>query len=107
LAARKAAHRTAQRRYRQSAKGRRAHCLAENRRRQRINHTALEKMDDQSSTLPPPKCMLALKSAPVLPGAAACCHFCGRWGIVVNKFPRRLYGKRVYLEAYDEKTIFR
>jgi hypothetical protein len=107
LCARKTSHRKAQRRYRQSAKGRRAHRLAENRRRRRKNQATLKNLDDQASTLSISVGMLTEKSASFLSATAASCHFCGRWGVVVSQFSRRPYGKPAYLETYDEKTVYR
>ncbi len=101
-AARGASHRQAQRRYRQSAKGRRAHCLSENRRRHRKNQSAFKNMDDQPSTQGASGYMSVFKNAKdvsFLPDQHGYCHFCGRRGIIVSEFVRRRYGKGSY-EAY-------
>lgn len=77
---RREAHRLAQQRYRQTAKGREAHRQAERRRRRQNPEKT---MDDTSST-------------PVIghdklpqgdPSIVACCHFCGGKGVVVEISP--------------------
>ena len=96
ITARRASHRRAQSRYRQTAKGRRAHCLAENNRRQRKNQTGLKNMDDQPSTSVASAYILVSSSAKnpsVSVGGYGYCHFCGRWGVIVTAFARRGYGK--------------
>ncbi len=93
-----ASRREAQRRYRQTEKGRRAHRLAENRRRQRKNQGILKNMDDTPSTPVVPRHMLVLKyvkNVSFQPGADGYCHFCGRQGVILIEFPCRGYGKRV------------
>ena len=86
---RRQVHREAQRRYRQTQKGKKAHRHAENRRRHELSQGNEKKMDDPSSR------GLAL-SAKEIPVAAhdggkgvRRCHFCGREGRVVDRFPRR------------------
>lgn len=92
-------HRRAQHHYRQTPKGKRSHCLAENRRRYRKKSQNSKKMDDQGTN----PCLFRVvvssrKRNSVLfrPDFPSRCHFCGRWGQIVAHFPRRRYGKRVY-----------
>lgn len=95
LAGKRKNHREAQRRYRQSDKGKKTHRNAENRRRHGLNKDHSKNMDDASST-PLSKrvirelCRLSthlfhVKNNPY-------CHFCGCDGQIVNQFPRRGYG---------------
>ena len=96
ISARRASHRQAQRRYRQSVKGRRAHCLAENSRRQRKNQPGLKNMDDQASTPEVSGDILTCRCAREMSfsaGGYGYCHFCGRGGVIVSAFARRSYGK--------------
>ena len=92
-------HRKAQRRYRQTAKGKKAHREAENRRRHGLSKDQ-KNMDDPSSTAPPPWCMpilfylrIVIFHARAWFDKAGCCHFCGACGKIVDEFPRRGYGK--------------
>lgn len=95
LAGKRKKHREAQRRYRQTAKGKKAHREAENRRRHGLSKNNQKNMDDASTTGLPAWCMellwsvwsrfLYLEKSPR-------CHFCGRFGEIVDEFPRRGYG---------------
>ena len=88
-------HREAQRRYRQSEKGKKAHREAENRRRYGLTQKNQKNMDDPSSTALPPWCrrqVKAVKSRVLHMGATVRCHFCGSAGLLVEHFPRRGYG---------------
>jgi hypothetical protein len=58
LAGRRNHHREAQRKYRQSEKGKKAHCEAENRRRHSQNQKKEKNMDDATST---PRRLWAMK----------------------------------------------
>ena len=96
--ARQKSHREAQRRYRQSPKGKKAHREAENRRRHGLSEKGEKKMDDLSSTPLPWWCMrfvidsvLVVQSAR---GRVERCHFCGAEGVLVDGFSRRGYGGR-------------
>jgi len=85
-------HRQAQRRYRQTEKGKKAHREAENRRRYGLTQ---KKMDDLSSTSLPARCInpiTAVKNRLWIMGATVRCHFCGSLGHLVDQFPRRGYG---------------
>jgi hypothetical protein len=89
-------HREAQRRYRQTPKGKKAHRQGENRRRHGLSKKNGKKMDDPSSKGLPLGFIKLLSNAPVLmvPGGAGFdrsgrCHFCGCRGRVVDRFPRR------------------
>jgi len=98
LSASRASHRKAQQRYRQTEKGKRAHRLSENHRRHR-QKADQKNMDDPSSTpaLSVYKMASKNKTEVSLPAANPhFCHFCGRPGVVVEKFPRRHYGKCDY-----------
>ena len=95
IAGRRYNHRNAQRRYRQSARGKKTHCQAENRRRHGWSKKSEKNMDDQTSTALPSRYINRL-----VPGAKRIlgnhhkprCHFCGSLGQVVDQFPRRGYG---------------
>ncbi len=88
-------HREAQRKYRQTEKGKKAHREAENRRRQGQNQKNLKNMDDTTST---PQCHWAMEILTRIKNPiwgkfmGAVCHFCGVGGQIVEAFPRRGYG---------------
>ena len=99
IAGRRKSHREAQRRYRQTPKGRKKHSEAENRRRHGLSRKNEKNMDDPSSTVLPSWCMGFLFYARLIVLHARAwfdttgrCHFCGSWGVIVDKFPRRGYG---------------
>ena len=81
------AHRSAQQRYRQTAKGREAHRQAERSRRMQVFEKTVA---DASSTPAPERDRLPQDHPFIVP----CCHFCGGRGVVVEHFPRRGYGGR-------------
>ena len=95
IAGKRKNHREAQRKYRQSDKGKKAHRNAENRRRHGLIPTIRKNMDDASSTPLSKRCIRELcrfsthlfheKNNPY-------CHFCGCDGQIVDQFPRRGYG---------------
>jgi len=110
---RRRVHREAQKRYRQTPKGKKAHCLAENRRRHLSacgnaqaggwSKKNEKKMDDPSSR-GLAGCAIGLLEESSLRLVYAClvlararaefdrsrrCHFCGCKGQVVDRFPRR------------------
>jgi len=88
-------HREAQRRYRQTEKGKKAHREAENRRRYGLTRKNQKKMDDPPSTALPAWCMRQIKVVKgrlLHMGAIVQCHFCGSSGLLVAHFPRRGYG---------------
>jgi len=89
-------HREAQRRYRQTLKGKKAHRQGENRRRHGLNQINGKKMDDRSSKrLPSCATDLVVNVRVVRVDVRAGfdrrrrCHFCGCRGRVVDRFPRR------------------
>ena len=93
---RRRVHREAQRRYRRTLKGKKAHCQAENRRRHGWSKKNEKKMDDLSSRgLAKRAIGLLVYAYLVLARARAGfdsskrCHFCGCKGQVVDRFPRR------------------
>ena len=93
---RRRVHREAQRRYRQTPKGKKAHRQGENRRRHGLSKKNEKKMDDPSSQGLSLGFIKLLSGGPVLlvPGGAGLerrgwCHFCGCRGRVVDRFPRR------------------
>ena len=95
LSCRRKNHREAQRRYRQTEKGKKGHREAENRRRHGLTQKNRKNMDDQSSTALPTWCMRqvkAVKSRFLHMGTTVRCHFCGSPGLLVEHFPRRGYG---------------
>lgn len=99
------AHRKAQKRYRQTAKGKKAHIEAEKRRRKRLANKNEKNMDDGTSIGEPERCKVS--PCGIQPAKSAnkfytkvslnkknhCyCHFCGSFGKIVSDFPRRGYG---------------
>ena len=103
ISGRRRSRRKAQKKYRRSPKGKRSHCLAENRRRQRGKNSLQKNMDDHTSTpgmtgckvAPPPYLISGF-----LIGEAGYCRFCGRPGVVVTKFPQRGYGPQRYESSF-------
>jgi len=98
-AARRQGHRQAQHRYRRTKKGKSAHRAAEKRRRVGLSQKPQEILDDAGST--PRVGGRTLRCAevrePVAWGTAegvkiGRCHWCGCWGVIVERFPRRGYG---------------
>lgn len=82
-------------RYRKTEKGKKAHREAENRRRHGLSKKNQKNMDDASSTVLPAWGMKLLLSAwnRIFHGKKTLhCHFCGRFGVIVDEFPRRGYG---------------
>ena len=93
---RRRVHREAQRRYRQTPKGKKAHRQGENRRRHGLSKRDEKKMDDSSSKGLPWRVIGLLVYARLLMVHARAgfdksgrCHFCGCRGRVVDRFPRR------------------
>ncbi len=113
-AGRMQSHRKAQQRYRQTEKGKKAHRLAENRRRYRETPPVSKNMDDATSNRPfnmhigMPR---QENSAIFHSNFWKRCHFCGRLGEIVHQFPRQNYGNLVYdgniREGNNETTIYR
>ena len=93
---RRRVHREAQKRYRQTPKGKKAHREAENRRRHGWSKQNGKKMDDLSSKglvsrvigLPVYADFLTVGDEPGF-NSSRRCHFCGCQGQVVDRFPRR------------------
>lgn len=101
LKGRLASRRKAQRRYRQTPKGKKNHSLAENRRRHRKFNLSSKNMDDHTSTSLRQWTMVTSgeeKQVHFSIGLKCRCHFCGRTGEIVSHFPRRGYGKDVFYE---------
>ena len=96
-------HREAQRRYRQTPKGKKAHRQAENRRRHGWSKENEKKMDDLSSKGLSSRVIGLLEESSLrlvyvhflMVYARAWfdrsrrCHFCGCEGVIVDRFPRR------------------
>lgn len=88
-------HRKAQRKYRQTEKGKKAHREDENRRRHGQNQQKRKNMDDATSTHRRPWAMRILNLITSLlwdVDIDSVCHFCGAHGRIVVNFPRRGYG---------------
>jgi len=85
--AQKKAHNEAQKRYRQTVKGKKAHQEGERRRRLGL---LKKNMDDRGTTPPCDHDTISKDLSSMTP----CCHFCGKKGIVVEHFPHREYGGR-------------
>lgn len=95
LAAKRKQRRKAQRIYRQTSKGKKAHCYAENRRRHRLRKKNQRNMDDATTTRRPPWYIWLLWGiAQRILNAYKTprCHFCRAFGQIVDEFPRRGYG---------------
>lgn len=94
-------HRIAQRKYRHTDKGRKTHRLYEQERRKPKKKKKI--MGDDSATSPPSCDMEPKKRSRNQPS----CLFCGSIGVVVDHFPRRDYGGRVFSDATGfEKTPY-
>jgi len=100
-AARRKAHRQAQQRYRRTERGKNAHRAAEKRRWVGLSRKTQQILDDAGST--PPVGRRTLRCAGLSqPGTWGTlegvrigrCHWCGCWGVIVDRFPRRGYGGR-------------
>ena len=104
--AKRKAHQEAQKRYRRTEKGKKAHREAENRRRMGLSKKNKAIVDDAATTL---QCGLSkierstnLNDKEQLGWAVNStmrigrCHFCGSLGVIVDRFPRRGYGKQNY-----------
>ena len=88
-------HREAQRRYRQSPKGKKVHREAENRRRHGWGKKSEKNMDDATSTVLTCWCIGVLMNTLnriFHSNKEPRCHFCRSLGQVVDEFPRRGYG---------------
>lgn len=92
-------HRAAQRRYRRSRKGKDVHRRAEQRRRKGLKKS----MADRGSTVPAGGYKIQEsrgRSAVEVNGfhskgkliRIGRCHFCGVFGLIIDRFPRRGYG---------------
>ena len=93
--------RQAQRRYRQTLKGKKKHREDENRRRQKLRRQKVEKnMDDTSSTallrwVTTMAIFVHFLGSRMKSGfGKPRCRFCGAFGRPVGRFPRRPYGNR-------------
>ncbi len=100
-AAKHEAHREAQRRYRWTGRGKQAHRDAEKRRRMGLSKKRKEIVDDAGTTPPYRELTLqygSLKACNAWASESGCrigrCYVCGSWGIIVERFARRGYGKR-------------
>jgi hypothetical protein len=94
------AHREAQRRYRKTEQGKKAHREAEKRRWMGLTQKTEEILDDATSTLrdsSPTMQFCGSKEHEEMgeaPGVRiGWCAICGARGVVVERFPRRGYGK--------------
>ena len=95
VAAKRENHRKAQRRYRQTLKGKKAHREAENRRRHGWSKKSEKNMDDATSTVLPSRCInrfMQTNNHILGRHESPRCQFCGSSGQIVAAFPRRGYG---------------
>lgn len=81
--------REAQRRYQRTEKGKETRARAARRRRMKKSKKTVA---DETAT-PPKACDIG---PPKRPGDRPRCLFCGVSGIVVDRFPRRAYGGKVF-----------
>lgn len=87
--------REAQRRYRQTPQGKKSHREAENRRRHGWSEKYEKNMDDATTIGLASRCInrfMQVKHRIIYSFKSPRCHFCGSFGQVVDKFPRRGYG---------------
>ena len=89
-------HRKAQKKYRQSDKGKKTRQKYENERKNQ------KKYKNTSDTGTTPQATFDIEP-PERPGNQPKCLFCGLSGIVVPQFPRRAYGGKVFSEEIDLK----
>ena len=82
-------HREAQRRYRQTLRGKKAHRQGENRRRHGWSKKNEKKMDDPTSKGLSVRVIRLLEDGRTGFDRSRRCHFCGCRGRVVDRFPRR------------------
>lgn len=88
-------HREAERKYRQTLKGKKTHCESENRRRHGKKPRKEKNMDDATSPPRHPwamKMLTRIKNRTWPVNKEPFCHFCGIRGRIVEVFPRRGYG---------------
>ena len=88
------------------SEGKKAHREAENRRRIGLSKKNKEILDDRGSTLQCSYSKIAtstnfgdkeqIGSAGSSSIRFGWCHFCGSFGVIVDRFPRRGYGKQNY-----------
>lgn len=103
MAAKRKAHQEAQKRYRRTEKGKKAHREAENLRRVGLTKKNRKILDDTPTNFQY-RCIkiqvvsASLKENNECVGAPLLrtgrCHFCGSVGFIVDRFPPRSYGKR-------------
>ncbi len=95
IAGKRKKHREAEKRYRQTEKGKKRHREAENRRRHGHSKKKQKNMDDATSIPERPwvmKRISRIKSWTWRINMGPCCRFCGIQGRIVAVFPRRGYG---------------
>ena len=95
ICGRREKHRKAQKLYRQTKKGKKAHREAENRRRHGLNKKSEKNMDDAATTVPAAWCIGMLfffRSRIFGKKQRGCCHFCSACGQIADEFARRGYG---------------
>ena len=115
-AAKLESHRESQRRYRQTEKGRKNHREGEKRRRMGLSKKHEEIVDDAGTTrvyrrhrMESDELKDSIARARRLGYRVCRCHVCGRWGVVVQRFGRRGYGRRRHRwkwedDGYGEKA---
>lgn len=105
-ASKRKAHQEAQKRYRKTEKGKKAHREAENRRRMGLSKKIKKNVDDRGSKFQSSYSKIETSTSfgdEEQIGSAVNsslrfgrCHFCGSFGVIVDRFPRRGYGKQDY-----------
>ncbi len=113
--AQRKAHREAQKRYRKTEKGKKAHREAENLRRMGLNKKNKQIVDDTASKLQCSSIKMKMSAKLSDEGQVECgrttsirtgrCHLCGSFGVIVDQFPRRGYGKQNYGTCYPRERI--
>jgi len=103
------ARQATQRRYRRTEKGKKTHREAEKRRRVGLTKENSRIVGYRGSTAQCGDAKMETSPGGTDDGGSegganavivVCrCHFCGSWGIVVDRFPRRGYGKQQYRVA--------
>jgi hypothetical protein len=95
MQAKAAAHRRAQRIYRQTARGKQMHREAEKRRRMGMSKKSKQSVADAGTRLAVRRGTMRSADVRVPKGTGGQCARCGRWGSVCVQFPRRGYGLRM------------
>lgn len=95
MQAKAAAHRRAQRIYRQTARGKQVHREAEKRRRMGLSKKSKQSVADAGTHLAVGRGTMRSADVRAAKGTDRQCALCGRWGSICVQFPRRGYRLRM------------